>query len=134
VSIYATLWTIRLEKPGPPVLLLRPGDSLPEAEWVEVFAQGVPAHIGQPTEGYECDPYRAFLPPLVVPYDPEDPEPPYRGVVIVQRGRHRKEGQRYIDPVLVMSGEEYRQTPFPDLLQRIYQGIDDRLTVDTQAD
>jgi hypothetical protein len=131
VSIYATLWVIRLEKPGPPILFLRAGDSPPEAGWVEVFAQGVPPQIGQPSEGYECDPYEAFLPPLVDPYDPEDPEIPYRAVVIVQRGRHRKEGQRYVDPVLILSGAEYRRTPFPDLLQRIYQGIDDRLTVDT---
>lgn len=57
LSIYTTLWQLRF---------LRLGDACEGCEWVDVFAQGVPAHLGTPTpgSGYEAgDPYAAFLPP-----------------------------------------------------------------------
>ena len=46
MSIYATLW--RLQFP-------RHGDAYAGCEWVDVLAQGVPAHVGTPTPcyGYE---------------------------------------------------------------------------------
>jgi hypothetical protein len=57
VSVYATLWHLQFP---------RTGDFHAGCEWVDVFAQGVPAHIGTPTPGYgyeSGDPYSAFLPP-----------------------------------------------------------------------
>jgi hypothetical protein len=39
MSIYAILW--RLKFP-------RCGDAYTRCEWIEVFAQGVPAHVGVP--------------------------------------------------------------------------------------
>ena len=59
MSIYATLW--RLQFP-------RHGDAYVGCEWIEVIAQGVPAHVGTPTPGYgyeSGDPYEAFLPPAL---------------------------------------------------------------------
>ena len=42
MSIYTTLWQLRFP---------RTGDACEGCEWVDVFAQGVPAHIGTPTAG-----------------------------------------------------------------------------------
>lgn len=70
MSIYSTLW--RLQFP-------RAGDAYTGCEWVEVFAQDVPAHIGTPTLGYGYeagDPYEAFLPPaLRIEEAPENKAP-----------------------------------------------------------
>ena len=55
MSIYSTLWHLRFP---------RLGDAYFGCEWVDVFAQGVPAHIGTPTAGYgyeSGDPFAAFL-------------------------------------------------------------------------
>ena len=59
MSIYATLWSLQFP---------RYGDHYVGCEWIEVTAQGVPAHIGTPTPGFgyeDSDPYAAFLPPRV---------------------------------------------------------------------
>ena len=59
MSIYATLWHLQFPLHG---------DAYVRCEWVEVLAQGVPAHIGTPTPGYSYesgDPYEAFLPPAL---------------------------------------------------------------------
>jgi hypothetical protein len=44
-------------------------------------------------------------------------------VVIVQRGRDQKDVQRYTDPLIVMSGEEYLRIGFQDLLDRIHKAV-----------
>jgi len=115
MSIYATLW--RLKFP-------RYGNDHTGCEWVEVLAQGVPAHVGTPTPGfgYEAgDPYAAFLPPPVE-VDAEDDGRALRAVVIVTegtpKGTHRS-GQEYIDPLLVLSGDEYGAISFRGLHERI---------------
>jgi hypothetical protein len=41
----------------------------------------------------------------------------------VQEGRSKKLGQRYVDPLLVMTGREYVETSFDDLLRRIHEAI-----------
>jgi hypothetical protein len=93
-------------------------------EWVKVFAQAVPAHIGHPSEYPEGDLYADFLPPVVQDYNPETGEAPFhRAVVIVQEGRDKKDVQRYVDPLLVMSGEEYSRIPFQELLERIHRAM-----------
>lgn len=122
------MWELRL-KSRPKRTKGPDGKETWEDQWVDIYAQGVPPHIGHPKEDYETDPYADFLPPIVADYDPdiedESYDPPYRAVVIVQEGRHQKEGQRYVDPVLVISGEEYRKIPFQEMLARIYEGIRD---------
>jgi hypothetical protein len=113
MSIYASLWAIQIQK----------GHRFDD-EWVEVYAQAVPPHIGHPSHYPDGDPYADFLPPVIQDYDPETDLPPvYRAVVIVQRGRDEKEVQRYVDPLIVMTGEEYLRTPFPELLERIERAI-----------
>jgi len=115
MSIYATLW--RLKFP-------RYGNDHTGCEWVEVLAQGVPAHVGTPTPGfgYEAgDPYAAFLPPPVE-VGAEDDGRALRAVVIVTegtpKGTHRS-GQEYRNPLLVLSGDEYGAISFGRLHERI---------------
>ncbi len=110
MSIYATGWSIMV-----------PTGSWGSPEWVEVYVQFVPCHIGHPKEYPEGDPYSEFLPPPVTDEEYEQEIP--RAAVIVQSGRTEKEGQRYVDPVLVLSGREYLSLPFAEMLQRIYQGV-----------
>jgi hypothetical protein len=114
MSIYATLWEIKV-----------PRRHCFDEEWVKVYAQAVPPHIGHPSEYPEGDPYADFLPPVVQDYDPTnlDEVPVNRAVVIVQEGRDHKDIQRYTDPLLVMSGEEYRRIPFQELLDRIHKAM-----------
>lgn len=113
MSIYATLWEI----------LVPPSDNS-NGEWACVYAQAVPAHVGHPSQYPDGDPYAAFLPDVVDDYDPETGKAPYyRAVVIVQHWRNKKKGQQYVDPLLVLSGKEYAQIPFPDLLDRIHKAI-----------
>ena len=115
VSIYATLW--RLQFP-------RDGDASVGCEWIEVMAQGVPAHIGTPTTGYgyeSGDPYEAFLPPAVR-IDDSTLEEDLRAVVFVvptsTKGTSRS-GQEYESPLLVLTGRDYVATPFQDLHDRL---------------
>ena len=110
MSIYATLWCLRFP---------RHGDTYPDCEWIEVWGQGVPAHIGTPTPGYgyeDGDPYAEFLPPAV---PAREDGSGLRAVVVVRAGS-RKDVQRYIDPLLVLSGQEYEAMSFDTLYQRIY--------------
>ena len=113
MSIYATLWEIKV-----------PRRHTFDDEWVRVYAQAVPPHIGHPSEYPEGDPYASFLPAVVQDYDPTAGDAQFnRAVVIVQEGRDKKDGQRYIDPLIVMSGEEYANIPFEQLLGRIHQAM-----------
>jgi hypothetical protein len=117
MSIYATLWEIKV-----------PRRHCFDEEWVTVWAQAVPPHIGHPSEYPDGDPYADFLPPVVQDYKPADldtilPQKPSRAVVIVQEGRDKKDGQRYTDPLLVMSGEEYERITFEVLLDRIHEAM-----------
>jgi hypothetical protein len=119
MSIYATLWSIQIQDPASPSTMPR---------WVKVTAQAVPPHIGSPTPGcgYEDgDPYGDFLPPPVSTN--KDGEADYnRAVVFVtektQKGTTRN-GQEYIDPLLVLTGEEYTKMPFPMLLEKLEDAI-----------
>lgn len=114
MSIYATQWILQF-----PAL----GDAYSGCEWVRVLGQGVPAHIGTPTEGhgYESgDPYSAFLPPAVVITDGN--EDVLRAIVIV-RETTEKVGQEYIGPLLVLSGAEYSALSFQALHDRICDAL-----------
>jgi len=114
MSIYATQWILKFP---------RFGDAHSGCEWVNVLGQGVPAHIGTPTEGhgYEAgDPYAAFLPPAIPVTDEDDPG--LRAMVIV-RETTEKVGQEYIGPLLVLSGSEYATMPFQELHDRICDAL-----------
>lgn len=115
MSIYATLWQLQFP---------RYGDAYVGCEWVEVLAQGVPAHVGTPTPGYgyeSGDPYAAFLPPALR-IDSGTPEDELRAVVFVvsttKKGTSRS-GQEYAPPLLVLSGAEYAEMPFQVLHDRL---------------
>jgi hypothetical protein len=115
MSIYATLWILKF-----PAL----GDAYLGCEWETVIAQGVPGHIGTPTQGhgYEAgDPFSTFLPPAI-PVSNDEEETALRAVVII-RERTEKIGQEYIGPLLVLSGAEYAAMPFEMLHNRICDAL-----------
>jgi hypothetical protein len=88
----------------------------------------VPPHIGSPTPGcgYEDgDPYSGFLPPPIETDDMGNAN--YnRAVVFVtdetKKGTERC-GQEYVNPLLVLTGEEYAKMPFEELLHRLEEAI-----------
>jgi hypothetical protein len=119
MSIYATLWTIQIQDPASPFT---------SPTWVKVTAQAVPAHIGSPTPGcgYEKgDPYGDFLPPPVE--TDEDGEAPYHRAVVFVTDETRKatqrSGQEYVDPLLVLTGQEYAEVPFQVLLDKLEEAV-----------
>lgn len=115
MSIYATHWILKFP---------RHGDAHTGCEWVEVIGQGVPAHIGTPSQGYgyqSGDPYAEFLPPAVRVSD-EDDGAGLRAMVVIQDGTD-KIGQEYIRPLVVLSGEEYVTIPFAKLHERICDAL-----------
>lgn len=115
MSIYATLWRLKFPKEG---------DDYIGCEWIEVIAQGVPAHIGSPSPGCgyeEGDPYASFLPPAIE--TDENGDSPYmRAVVFVTeyatKGTERHP-QEYASPLLVLTGQEYARISFHDLHSRL---------------
>jgi hypothetical protein len=119
MSIYATLWSLKFP---------RYGDDYIGCEWIGVTAQGVPAHIGTPTRGFgyeQGDPYAEFLPPAVEVNADGDSEF-MRAVVIVteetQKGTARSP-QEYLNPLFVLSGQEYASISFIDLHARICDAL-----------
>jgi hypothetical protein len=119
VSIYATLWSIKVQDPASPWT---------DPRWVTVTAQAVPPHVGSPTPGcgYENgDPYGGFLPPPVETDEHGDAEF-QRAVVFVtddtQKGTGRS-GQEYVSPLLVLTGEEYATMTFDVLLEQLGEAI-----------
>ena len=115
MSIYATLWTLKFPLDG---------DGYTGCQWIQVRAQGVPAHIGSPTPGSgyeEGDPYASFLPPPIMT-DANGDSPYLRAVVFVTentvKGTERSH-QEYADPLLVLTGEEYACMNFEELHRRL---------------
>lgn len=119
MSIYATLWRLKFPKDGEDYI---------GCEWIEVIAQGVPAHIGSPTRGsgYEDgDPYGEFLPPPLL-IDEEGEHEYMRAVVFVTENRVKgttRNPQEYANPLLVLSGEEYATIRFEALHEHICDGL-----------
>lgn len=112
MSIYATGWSIRLEMHPPCSLSFGRGEAY-NPFYAEIYVQFVPGHIGHPSE-YDEDPYSEFLPPVVK--DPDET----RAAVILLKGFDKKEVQRYLTPLLVLSGQEYAEAKFAELLADIY--------------
>jgi len=119
MSIYATVSSLKFP---------RYGDFYVGCEWIEVSAQGVPAHVGTPTPGFgyeDGDPYADFLPPPVAVTTDGDSEF-MRAVVIVteetEKGT-RRSAQEYVKPLLVLSGREYATISFVELHERISDAL-----------
>ena len=100
--IYGTLWSMKFE--------------IGHDDWHEVTAQAVPNHID------DTGPAWAFLPPPIPVDEHQNGRAIHRAVVFVdettEKGTERC-GQEYVDPLLTISGREYRWTPFPDLQDRL---------------
>ena len=119
MSIYATLWRLKFPSRG---------DDHTGCEWVEVIAQGVPAHIGAPTpdssdEGE--DPYASFLPPAIAVL-PGDDDHRMRAVVFVTEAARKgteRSAQEYVSPLLVLSGREYATMSVEDLHSKICNAL-----------
>jgi hypothetical protein len=115
MSIYATHWILKFP---------RHGDEHPGCDWVEVIGQGVPAHIGTPTpgHGYESgDPYANFLSPAV-PVTDQDDDTALRAMVIIREDTE-KVAQEYVNPLLVLTGQEYATISFQELHDRICDAL-----------
>lgn len=122
VSIYATLWWLQFP---------RYGDVYAGCEWIEVLAQGVPAHVGTPTPGYgyeSGDPFAGFLPPALRIGDGAS-EDGSRAVVFVMsmsKNGTSRSGQEYESPLLMLNGSEYAAMPF----QALHDNLSDALRGD----
>jgi hypothetical protein len=95
---------------------------------VKVTAQAVPAHIGSPTAGCgyeEGDPYGDFLPPPME--TDEDGQADYHRAVVFVTDETRKgtarNGQEYINPLLLLTGEEYAKMSFQTLLEKLEEAV-----------
>lgn len=119
MSIYATLWNLKFPHHG---------DYHTGCGWLEIMAQGVPAHVGSPTPGCgyeEGDPYAEFLPsPLETN---ENGEHEYMRAVLIVTKETRKgtdrSPQEYVRPLLMLTGEEYAKTSFDVLYERICEAL-----------
>jgi len=128
MSIYATVWTLKFP---------RYGDDYIGCDWVEVMAQGVPEHVGRQAERSGDDgedPLASFL-PTTGREEPSDAEGRLRAVVFVvantPRGSEGHHPQEYADPLLVLSGAEYRSITFTELHARLcdaLRGVRPRVT------
>lgn len=115
MSIYATLWTLKFP---------RGGDDYFGCDWIEVFAQGVPAHVGSPTpgQGYEdCDPYANFLPPAIPV--PEGYDGNQLRAVVIATEETKKVIQRYERPLMTLTGGEYAALSFDVLHRRVCDAL-----------
>jgi hypothetical protein len=119
MSIYATLWRLKFPDGG---------DDHTGCTWIEVIAQGVPAHIGaaNPDAPDEAtDPYAGFL-PAAIAVSPGVDDPPVRAVVFVTDGTPKgtdRSAQEYVKPLLVLSGRQYSTIPFGDLHRKICDAL-----------
>lgn len=95
---------------------------------MDVTAQAVPPHIGSPTPGcgYEDgDPYPGFLPPPLET-DQDGNAPFHRAVVFITSGTRKgtdRHPQEYVEPLFVLSGTEYANIAFNDLLGRLQEAV-----------
>jgi hypothetical protein len=103
MSIYATLGEIGIRRFG-------------DCAMIEIMIQGVPPHIDYTGDAW------AFLPP---PVDPDGET--MRAVFFVESGEPKgteRCGQEYIRPLLMLTGEEYKEIRFSDLIDRVEKALD----------
>jgi hypothetical protein len=105
MSIYATFAHIGIKRFG-------------DRNLVEIFVQGVPPHIEY------TGPEWAFLPP---PVDPDGAL--MRAVFFVELGEEKgtpRNGQEHAKPLLMLTGQEYEEALFADLVTRLESALDAR--------
>jgi len=98
MSIYATLSEIGIKRFG-------------DSEFLDILVQSVPPHID------ETGPAWDFLPP---PVDPNGTTP--RAVFFVEPGDEKgteRCGQEYVKPLLMLTGKEYEEIRFVDLMDKL---------------
>jgi hypothetical protein len=145
MSIYCTDWEIQVKifvpDPAGPWEAFshahpRGAPGVPCRErWFEVYCQVVPACIGPHRgEGYYSGPGFEWLPPPVPWGEAADNGEPGarqtpRAAFVVDALRAEKEGQRYLDPLVVMTGEEYERTTMPEMVHLIERALAERYGV-----
>jgi hypothetical protein len=103
MSIYATMAEIGIKRFG-------------DKEFIDVVVQGVPPHIDY------VGPQWDFLPP---PVDPNGTS--MRAVFFVEAGDEKgtpRCGQEYVKPLLMLTGKEYDEIRFADLMTRLEEALD----------
>src|SRR3990172_3927207 len=103
MSIYATIAEIGVKRFG-------------DKEFVDILVQGVPPHIDHVGVQWE------FLPP---PVDPDGTV--MRAVFFVEAGDDKgtgRCGQEYVKPLLMLTGQEYEEIRFVDLMARLEAALD----------
>jgi hypothetical protein len=109
MSICATQWSLKFP---------RFGDDHTGCAWDLILAQGVPDHVGAAAARGDADLYSEFLPAI------EFAAAGLRAMVVIRAGAP-KAGQRYIDPLLVLSGREYEAISFKALHARVCDALRD---------
>lgn len=115
MSIYATIGEFGILKSGP--------RDWQNPQFIRVWIQGVPPHIDYTGEAWD------WLPPPI-PHISEDQDgkdyaddAPMRAIVFVldntEKGTVRC-GQEYVNPLLIVSGEEYSRMTFIDVMEKVY--------------
>ena len=115
MSIYSTFWNIQIPVHLPDKPCARnPRDGFVKEmcseKWFEVWAQGVRGHIK-----YEVD----WLPP------PIEDDDGVRCVVFCENSTP-KEGQQYINPLKVLTGEEYYGMHMGDIIGILEEILEER--------
>ena len=103
MSIYATLAEIGIKRFG-------------DKSFIDILVQGVPPHIDYVGPAWE------FLP---APVDPNGLV--MRAVFIVELGDDKgtdRCGQEYVRPLLVLTGKEYEDIRFAELISRLEAALD----------
>jgi hypothetical protein len=112
MSIYATMAEIGFKRFG-------------DKEFVDIFVQGVPPHID--FVGSQWD----VLPP---PVDPDGTS--IRAVFFVEAGDEKgtaRCGQEYVKPLLMLTGKEYEDIRFSELITRLDEALDAKYRKRPQA-
>ena len=122
MSIYSTGWSFQWGVS--PRGVFNAGCGKWNPLFVEVYVQFVPGHIGHPEGGYYSDPYADFLPPALSSEE-TDVDDKIRAAVFLLRGDDEKDGQRYVSPLLVLSGDEYNNIGFHDMMDRLASVVDE---------
>jgi hypothetical protein len=103
MSIYATKAEIGIKRFG-------------DKEFIDILVQGVPPHIDY------LGPQWDFLPPPVEPSGES-----MRAVFFVEAGDEKgtsRCGQEYVKPLLMLTGTEYDEIRFSDLMSRLEEAFD----------
>jgi hypothetical protein len=103
MSIYATLHEIGIKRFG-------------DESFLSILVQGVPPHID------DTGPAWGFLPP---PVDPDGTT--LRAVFFIEPGDDKgteRCGQEYVKPLLMLTGKEYEQLTFANLMQKLEDALE----------